>query len=91
MDKIDKKDKITKELTFCHMCCNNGFKQLIEYIKQYEIDNPTIHLHFTNISYFNAKDGKYPERFDFDLESLREYSYIINENDRSQTIILKNV
>lgn len=59
---------------FMHMCCNSGYNML----KQYILDHPNTKI--DNVSYFNVRDRMLDQRCNFDLESLREFSYILESN-----------
>jgi predicted MPP superfamily phosphohydrolase len=67
-------------ITFLHMCCSSGFKELMTWIKNYE-EQKNVKVKVHTISYFNVRDGGYPKQFNFDLESLRSKSYIILDEE----------
>ena len=62
------------DIIFVHMCCSQGFKELLAFKQKYEEDN-NVKLKVTTVSYLNARD--YAKRFNFDIENLRVCSYII--------------
>lgn len=67
---------------FCHFCCGSGFG----YIKEWRRNNPNITL--KSYSYLNVHELKLHEKYGFDLESLRDFCYII-VNDNNIITVLK--
>lgn len=59
---------------FAHMCCNSGYTMIRDYIA----DHPNTKIE--NYSYLVVKDKQIDKQYNFNLESLREYSYIIESN-----------
>jgi hypothetical protein len=75
-------------LTLLHLCCNSGRRSWMEHIKQLKLNNPETKLKLKSVSYFNVRDLGYTKRFNFDLETLRKVSYIVNEDTNEITEII---
>ena len=56
-----------------HSCCGDGMKMA----KDYVIAHPNTKLKL--ISYFQAHELKFPQKYGFNLEDLKTYSFLADE------------
>ena len=61
-----------KEVIFVHKCCRSGY----DFIKEYISNNPNVKI--KTISMFKARDMGLHTKYNFDINDLHKYVYLID-------------